>query len=207
MDRDRRHQSVDFGGLMRVMSRTVPAAPISALILMLAAAWPAAAAQHIFSYDSITPVTAKMTENGLSFIFDKSLLGVRVRRLMETYDIGAADLRPAPDSALGRPGLVAIVGPDAAERDLYEITDQENGKALRNALCRGSDHVWLAFGRLKVGQDLRIRALGHDPQTGKTRLCATLDYSFHGEWLPPTPIKLQPDRTDRFNDAPNQLPY
>jgi len=200
-----RHQSVDFGGLIRVMRPSLGS--LCVLLVMLAAASPAAAARHIYSYDAVTPITGKLTENGLSFIFDKNLLGINVRRILETQDVGAADLLPASESALGRGGLEKIVGSDAAERDLYEITDQENGKALRNALCRGSDHVWLAFGRLKFGEDLRIRALGHDPSTGKTRLCVTLDYSFHGEWLAPTPIKPQPDRTDRFNDAPNNLPY
>lgn len=193
---------------MRPMPRFVPlAAPIAAVIAVLAAAGPALAARHIFSYDSLTPVTERVTETGLSFIFDKGLTGVNVRRILETHDIGAADLRPASESALGRGGIGALVGPDTRERDLYEITDLENGKALRHALCAGADHVWLAFGRLKVGQDLRIRALGHDPVTGRTRLCVTLDFGFHGEWLAPTPIEPQPDRTDRFNDAPNRLPY
>ena len=188
----------------------MPRLPSLALILGLAGgalALPAAAAKHIYSYDSATPVTEKMTESGLTFIFDKSLTRQRVLRLMETNDIGQADLKPASESALGQGGLAAVVGPDAHERDLYEITDQHDGKALRNALCRGSDRVWLAFGRIKAGQDLRIRAIGHDAESGQTRLCYTLDYSFHGEWLAPKPVPLQPDRSDRFNDAPNNLPY
>jgi len=187
----------------------MPSAPKRVLVCaaMLAAATPALAARHIYSYDSATPITEQMTESGLSFIFDKSLLGVTVRRLMETQNIGSADLRPASDAALGKGGIEAVVGPDAHERDLYEITDQQDGKALREALCHGADHVWLAFGRLKFGQNLRIRALGHDPYTGKTRLCVTLDYSFRGEWALPKPLLAQPDRTDRFNDAPNRLPY
>jgi hypothetical protein len=170
-------------------------------------AGPASAARHIYSYDSVTPITVKLTDTGVSFIFDKGLMGVNIRRMMETQTIGSAGLRPAPEAALGRGGLRDLIGDDANERDLYEITDQDNGKALRNVLCRGADHVWLAFGRLKIGQDLKVRALGHDPQSGKTRLCVTLDYSFRGEWTEPTPILRQPDRTDRFNDAPNRLPY
>jgi hypothetical protein len=179
---------------------------VPAAVLLLAAT-PAAAARHIYSYDSATPITEKMTEAGLSFIFDKSLMGVTVRKIVETNDVGSAELKPASDSVLGRGGFEAVVGPDAHERDLYEITDRADGRALRNALCRGSDHVWLAVGRLKVGQDLRVRALGHDPATGKTRLCVTLDYSFRGEWALPQPLLEQPDRTDRFNDAPNRVPY
>ena len=190
--------------------RAMPIRPTFAAFVALAlagAAGPASAARHIYSYDSATPVTTRMTESGLSFIFDKSLLGVTVHQLMETQNIGSADLRPVSDGVLGRGGVEAAVGPDARERDLYEISDQADGKALRNALCRGSDHVWLAFGRIKFGKDLRIRALGHDPATGKTRLCVTLDYTFRGEWSLPQPLLPQPDRSDRFNDAPNRLPY
>jgi hypothetical protein len=201
-----RHQSARIGGLMRPMPVKLILLALCALVPLLVAG-PAAAARHIYSYDSANPATTRMTDTGISLIFDKGVMGVTVRRLMETQTIGAADLRPVSDSVLGRGGLDAAVGADAHERDLYEITEQADGKALRNVLCRGADHVYLAIGRIKLGQDLRLRALGHDPQTGKTRLCITLDYSFRGEWLLPPPILPQPDRADRFNDAPNRLPY
>jgi hypothetical protein len=192
---------------MRVMAFRITLAAFSAAILALAVR-PAAAAQHIYSYDSVTPITTEMTESGVSFIFDKNVLGgVNIHRLMETQNIGSADLRRASESDLGHGGIDAAVGPDAHERALYEITDQHDGKALRAALCPGADHVWLALGRLKFGQDLRVRALGHDPYSRKTKLCVTLDYTFRGEWSLPTPLTPQPDRTDRFNDAPNKLPY
>jgi hypothetical protein len=202
-----RHQSAGIGWLMRAMPAKLTLLALCAFIIPLACAEPAAAARHIYSYDSANPATARMTETGLSFIFDKTLFGQVVRRVLETQDIGSADLRPVSDQVLGRGGIEAVVGPDARERDLYEITDRADGKALRGALCARADHVYLAFGRLKVGQDLRVRALGHDPATGKTRLCETLDYSFRGEWALPTPVLPQPDRTDRFNDTPNRLPY
>ncbi len=189
---------------MRAM--TARLTPLALLVPLLAAA-PASASQRIYSYDSANPATTAMTEAGVSFIFEKKLMGQIVRRMLETNDIGSAELRPAPESALGRGGIAAAAGREVAERDLYEITDKADGRALRGALCRGADKVWLAFGRLKVGQDLRVRALGHDPRTGSTRLCITLDYSFRGEWRLPDPILPQPDRTDRFNDAPNNLPY
>ena len=173
----------------------------------LALAGPAAAAKHVYSYDSATPLTRKMTENGLTFVFDKGLMSQRVLKLIETHDVGQADLKPASEHDLGPGGLSALIGSEAHERDLYEITANGDGIALRRALCRGSDRAWLAFGRLKVGEDLRIQALGHDPVTGSIRLCMTLDYSFHGEWtLPPVDLP-QPDRTDRFNDAPAVTKY
>jgi hypothetical protein len=173
----------------------------------LALAAPAAASQLIYSYDSTTPITEKMTENGVTFVLDKSLLRVKVLRILETQDVGAADLKPASESDLGHGGLSAVIGRDAHERDLYLITSQEDGKALSRALCRGSDRAWLAFGPIKQGRDLTVRAIGHDPATGKTRLCVTLDYAFHGEWDLPPAMLPQPDRTDRFNDAPNNRPF
>jgi hypothetical protein len=178
-----------------------------AAAVALAAAGPAFAAKKVYSYDSASPLTQKMTENGLTFVFDKGLMSQKVLKLIETHDVGQADLRPASEHDLGPGGLTALIGREAHERDLYEITPKGDGIALRRALCRGSDRAWLAFGKLKVGEDLRVQALGHDPATGATRLCMTLDYSFHGEWTLP-PIDLpQPDRTDRFNDAPANTKY
>jgi len=180
---------------------------LTALVAPLAFAGPAAAAKHIYSYDSANPLTRRMTENGVTFVFDKMLMSQRVLRLIETHDVGQADLKPAAERELGEGGLSGLIGRQARERDLYEIVQKGDGIALVRALCRGSDRAWLAFGRLKVGEDLRIQALGHDPASGKTRLCMTLDYSFHGEWaLPPVDLP-QPDRTDRFNDAPTNRKY
>ena len=180
---------------------------VSAAAVALVAAGQAVAAKHVYSYDSANPLTRKMTENGLTFVFDKHLMSQRVLKLIETHDVGQADLKPAAEHELGPGGLTALIGREAHERDLYEITPKGDGIALRRALCRGSDRAWLAFGKLKVGEDLRVQALGHDPATGATRLCMTLDYSFHGEWALP-PIDLpQPDRTDRFNDAPANTKY
>jgi len=180
---------------------------LAAAVLALAAAGQAVAAKKVYSYDSASPLTQKMTENGVTFVFDKGLMTQKVLKLIETHDVGQADLKPASEHDLGPGGLTALIGREAHERDLYEITPKGDGIALRRALCRGSDRAWLAFGKLKVGEDLRVQALGHDPVTGATHLCMTLDYSFHGEWaLPPVDLP-QPDRTDRFNDAPTNRKY
>jgi len=179
----------------------LPRLLVTALGATLFASGVAAAAQRVYSYDSATAVTETMTENGLTFILDKTFVGVRVLKLVETHDIGAADLQPASEADLGRGGLTDLIG-HAPERDLYKITDQEDGVPLKRALCH-SDRVWLAFGRLKNGHDLRVHAITYDPKTGKGRLCVTLDYAFHGEWALPVDPMAQPDRTDPFNDAPN----
>ncbi len=177
----------------------------TALLLTAACAWlcagAAAAATRIYSYDSATPITRKMTENGLTFVFRKSLMSTRVLKLVETHDIGAADLKPASDSDLGRQGLSGVLG-RAPERDLYEITDQEDGKALKRALCH-AERAWLVFGPIRNGQDLRVHAVTYDPKSGLGRLCVTLDYAFHGAWALPVDPMAQPDRTDPYNDTPN----
>jgi hypothetical protein len=188
------------------MIRPSLALAVSALAV-LTLSGPAAAGTHVYSYDSATPLTRKMTENGLTFIFDKTFINQRVIRLVETHDVGQADLKPASEHELGAGGLSALIGPQAHERDLYEIVQKGDGLALVHALCRGSDRAWLAFGRLRLGEDLRVQALGHDTATGKTRLCMTLDYNFHGEWaLPPMELP-QPDRSDPFNNAPTNRRY
>jgi hypothetical protein len=178
-----------------------------ACLAALALAGPAAAARRIYSYDSANPLTEQMTEAGLTFIFDRSLMTTRVLSILETHDVGQADLRPASQSALGPGGLGALIGPGAHERDLYEIVPKGDGRALIKALCHGADHAWLAFGPLRADQPLRVHALGHDPATGRTRLCITLDYNFHGEWAVGPPDLPQPDRSDRFNDAPANRRY
>ena len=194
----------------QVAAMSLPMRPNAALVLAVCAALAlsgaAQAGQHVFSYDSANPTTEAMTEAGLTFVFRKSLLGERVLKLVETHDIGEADLQPSGDQVLGPGGLSALIGRDAGERDLYEITDQADGKALKRALCH-SNRAWLAFGRLKSGLPLRVHAVTYDPASGQARLCVTLDYDFHGEWALPKPVQQQPDRTDRFNDAPNTLPY
>jgi hypothetical protein len=179
------------------------------LILLMATglATPAAATRRIYSYDSANPSTEAMTESGITFVFDKSIAGQRVLKLIETHDVGQADLIPASDRALGAGGLGAVLPPGASERDLYEITDQDDGKALKSALCHGSDRTFLAFGRLKAENDLRVHAIGYDAKAGRSRLCFTLDYTFHGEWALPLPTLPQPDRSDPFNDAPANRRY
>lgn len=178
-----------------------------ACLAALAIAGPAAASKRIYSYNSANPLTEQMTEAGLTFIFDKSFMTTRVLRILETHDVGAADVKPASEGELGPGGLTAVIGPNARERALYEIEPKDDGAALSRALCPGADKVFLAFGPLAADQPLRIRALGHDAKTGATRLCITLDYSFHGQWAVGPPDLPQPDRSDRFNDAPANHRY
>jgi hypothetical protein len=180
---------------------------IAGALLALGLAGPAAAGQAIYSYDSTTPITETMTESGITLVLDKGLVHTRVVSLAETMNIGDADLKPAPESDLGKGGLDALIGRDAEERALYQIVPKGDGKALVGALCPGAAKGWLAFGPIRVGENLKIRALGQDGATGQTRLCLTLDYAFHGQWtLPPVDLP-QPDRTDPFEQSPANTRY
>lgn len=196
--------------MSRLGPRLGPRLAFLAMIAGLAAvalAGPAAASKRIYSYDSANPLTEQMTEAGLTFIFDRSFMTTRVLRILETNDIGSADVKPASEGELGPGGLNAVIGPNARERALYQIEPKDDGAALSRALCPGADKVFLAFGPLTAEQPLRIRALGHDAKTGTSRLCITLDYSFHGQWAVGPPDLPQPDRSDRFNDAPANHRY
>jgi len=175
--------------------------------IALALAGPAAAAKRIYSYDSANPLTERMTEAGLTFVFDRSFMTTRVLQILETHDVGSAQVKPASEGELGHGGLSALIGPNAHERSLYEIEPKGDGKALIRALCPGADRVFLAFGPITAEEPLRIHALGHYAKTGSSRLCVTLDYAFHGEWAIGPPDLPQPDRSDRFNDAPANHRY
>jgi len=177
---------------------------IAGLILVLVPSV-AAARRLIYSYDSTTPVTRQMTENGLTFIFDKSFINTRVLKIIETQDVGEAELKPASDHDLGEPQS-HLLGEAGRSHDLYEITAAANGLALVKALCPGADHAFLAIGPLKSDRPLTVFAIGR--AAGRPAwLCETLDYGFHGEWALPNYDLPQPDRTDRFNDAPTNHRY
>lgn len=164
----------------------------------------ASAKRLIYSYDSISPITEQMTENGLTFVFDKGIMATRVLKIIETQDVGEAGVRISSDHDLGV-SLYSLLGDQARGHDLYEIEPADNGAALVQALCPGAEHGFLAIGPLKPGRDLTIYALGR--LQNRSWLCVTLDYGFHGAWSLPVSLPLQPDRTDRFNDAPTNRPY
>jgi hypothetical protein len=177
-----------------------------ALAAILLAPTAASATRLLYSYDSATPLTRKMTENGLTFVFDKNLMSTRILKIIETQDVGEAELKPASEHDLGGSPSKLIGVQAAGARDLYEIVQKGDGSALVKALCPGAVRGFLDVGVLKPDRDLKIFALGRGA-TGQPVLCMTLDYSFHGSWaLPPAELQ-QPDRTDRFNDAPQNRRY
>src|ERR1700761_2858561 len=74
------------------MFRTIRLLALAAIVLVPTAA---SAGRMVYSYDSATPLTRKMTENGLTFVFDKNLMSTRILKIIETQDVGEAELKPA----------------------------------------------------------------------------------------------------------------
>jgi hypothetical protein len=160
------------------------AAVTLALFLGLAAASQAHAAQKIYSYVPADAATRQRIDSGLTFVFDKGLLGMRVKEILATEAKARAALIPVGDKELGVP-LRTVLPAGAGERDLYEVAAEDQGPAMVRAFCPGSTRGWLVFGPMRARRGLVVHALGNDPQTGAPRLCATLSFEFRGEWAIP----------------------
>jgi hypothetical protein len=160
------------------------AAVTLALSLALAAAGQAQAAQKIYSYVPADAATKKRIDSGLTFVFDKGLVGMRVKEILATEAKARAALIPVGDKELGTP-LARVLPAGAGERDLYQVTAEDQGPAMVRAFCPGSTKGWLVFGPMRARRGLVVHALGDDPKTGAARLCATLNFEFRGEWAIP----------------------
>lgn len=160
-----------------------------ALALAAAVALPGAAAAdpHLYSYDPASEATRTLAPSGLSFAFDKPMFGgPKVTRIIQTGERGEAALKPASETALGRGGLKAALGPERPAGRLYEITADGDGPAFVRAVCPGAARAWLLIGPLERFRDLTVQAVGRDEGAASARHCATLRFSFRSEWaLPP----------------------
>jgi hypothetical protein len=149
-----------------------------------------AANRRIFSYDPADAATREAAGQ-LTFEFNQKLLSTTVLRVRSTEESATADLKPAPPEAVGRGGVSRFVGVQARDRDLYQILAADDGPAMISAFCPGARRAWMAFGRLRANQDLRVYVLGDYP--GGAKLCQSLKFTYHGEWrLPPGPL-MNPD--------------
>lgn len=161
------------------MNLALTAAIAATAVLPLAR--PAQAAQRIYSYDPANDAARVLAEDGFTFVFeDGPLRGQKLRAILSNHADAEAPLQPSSEAALGG-GLEALAGKPVRERDLYEILKRENGEALTRAACPGAERAWLAFGGLKRSRDLTVQVYGRDPG-GKPRFCATLQFSWRGEW-------------------------
>jgi hypothetical protein len=154
------------------------------LTFALLAAGQAQAAQKIYSYVPADAATRARIDSGLTFVFDKGLIGMRVKEVLATEAKARAALIPVGDKQLGAP-LAKILPAGAGERDLYEVAGEDEGPAMVRAFCPGSTRGWLVFGPMRARRGLVVHALGDDPQTGAPHLCATLRFDFRGEWAIP----------------------
>lgn len=150
------------------------------------------AEQRVYSYDPADAATRALVDSGLTFVFDKGLMGMRVKELFSTQARASAFLQPAADRDLGE-RLDQIVPRGSIARDLYRIEDREQGPGMVRAFCPGSAKGWLAFSPLRPRRDLIVHVLGDDAATGKAKLCTTLRFTYRGEWKAPPP-SLAPAR-------------
>ena len=168
-----------------------------ACLAMGASATAAHAERKMYSYDPISPDAKRLTGAGLTVLFDKSLTGTRVEKVLATGVPVQGRLIGGREKDLGPGGLKAMDGVDA-DAALYEIDPKfEQGKIYIRAFCPGSTRLWLSFSRLGVHRDLRVQAFGDAPQAGgaevrPARLCGTLDFSYRGEWKLPTGKRPDP---------------
>lgn len=145
-----------------------------------------AAAIHIYSYDPVSPSAQALTSTGLSFEFERGLLGaIRVERIVQTGDRGSAGLKPASEGDLGQGGLRAALGKTDPVGPLYEIMPNDAGESFVHAVCPGADRAWLLIGRLERFKNLELQAVGRRTGEAGAHACPSLDFSFHSEWRMP----------------------
>jgi hypothetical protein len=158
---------------------------LASLGLAALAAVPAqAATEKMYSYVPADKATAARTDSGLTFVFDKGLMSMKMKIILATQAHAEADVQPADERELGV-RLDKILPAGANERALYAVEDKAQGLAMVKAFCPGSTKGWLVFGALRAREGTVVQALGDDPITGKARYCTTLKFDFKGEWKVP----------------------
>jgi methionine-rich copper-binding protein CopC len=165
---------------MTMRSLIVAALGLTALVSTSAQA----ATEKMYSYVPADKATAARTDSGLTFVFDKGLMSMKMKLILATQAHAEADVEPADERELGVK-LDKILPAGANERALYSVKDKAQGLAMVKAFCPGSSKGWLVFGALRPREGTQVQALGDDPITGKARYCTTLNFEFKGEWKVP----------------------
>jgi len=138
--------------------------------------------QYIYTYDPASPAAERLTDTGLAFQFERGLMGsVHVERIIQTGEFGAADLKLAPESDLGRGGLKAALGDKPAIGELYEILPKDEGISFVHAVCPGADRAWLLVGRIERFRPLELEAIGKGPRDAEAHVCSSMQFSFYSD--------------------------
>ena len=167
------------------MLRSVPMRRLILAALGFATlATPGVAAEKMYSYVPADPATRARTDEGLTFVFDKGIMGMKMKTVMATQAHAEADVEPADERELGVK-LDKILPKGEGLRQLYSVRTVNQGPAMIKAFCPGSTKGWLVFSVLRPRQGAVVHALGDDPVTGKAHYCATLNFDFRGEWRVP----------------------
>jgi hypothetical protein len=169
-------------------------AAVLAFCAVVSTAGAARADQRIYAYEPADPATRKALDTGLTIVFDKGLVGMRVREVLATAAKASVHVKPVGDKELGAK-LETLLPRDAFSRELYRIEDEAEGPAMVRALCPGAAKGWLVFSPLRALDDLTLQVLGADPASGKAKVCATLHLKFRGEWRVPQTGPAQPTLT------------
>ena len=96
------------------------------LAAALAAAGQAHAAQKIYSYVPADAATRARIDSGLTFVFDKGLVGMRVKEILATEAKARAGLVPVGDKQLGAP-LRSILPVRSVSSGTTAVIAQGNG--------------------------------------------------------------------------------
>ncbi len=150
---------------------------------------------HLYSYDPADRPTREAA-GPLTFTFRKGLLHNTLLNLRSTEATASADLRPVDEKDLGPGGLRRLAGASDTARDLYRIQPDGDGAALAAALCGEGASAWMAFSPLRLNRELTVLVIGRTAG-GPAKLCRSLSFVFHGEWVLPPGRSLDPRDLDR----------
>ena len=158
------------------------AALVAGLTCLVSPPMALASDRYIYTYDPASPAARTLTDTGLSFQFERGLLGgVRVQRIIQTGEIGSAELKPTSEAVLGRGGLRAALGDERPVGPLYEILSKDEGKSFVHAVCPGAQRAWLLIGRLDRFRDLKLQAVGRGANDASAHACSSMDFSFRSD--------------------------
>lgn len=168
------------------MLKPVLTALVAATALTAVAAPAHAADKRMVSYDSEAGDAKRLTGAGLTFVFTRQFFRTKILAVRATAVPVGVVPKPSTDGAVNKQ-LDALMGPDSGRGDLYEIdADKAEGKVMIKAFCPGASKGWLSIGSVIARKPLTVYAFGDDG-AGGIRKCATMNFSWRGEWQMPRP--------------------